>query len=146
MLIPRVRTVLPTVAPTWNVDRLFEDFFSDAAVREFAPSTFPAWNVAEDDKSFTVEAEVPGFTKENLVIDVVGDELRLAGSREHETRDEKTNVHRRERFTGKFSRTLRFGIPIETEKVEARFKDGVLTITLPKSEAALPRKIKVQGA
>ncbi len=149
MLVSRVRTNLPALTPSWNLDRLFEDFFTDLPSlpsRDLTASTFPLWNVSEDEKSFTVEAEVPGFAKDDLEIGVVGDELRVSGARELETKDEKTSVHRRERFSGKFSRALRFAVPIETEGVEARFKDGVLTVTLPKSQAALPRKIRVQGA
>ncbi len=145
MFLPQIRTAMP-VRSTWTMDRLLEDIFSDFAFEDGAQSAFPAWNVVEDDKSFRVEAEVPGFSRDDLEISVVGDELRLSGKREHETKDEKSSFHRRERFTGEFSRALRFGTPIESDKVEATFKDGVLTVTLPKSEAALPRKISVKAA
>lgn len=144
MLIPRVTGPLTAFAPAWSIDRLFEDFFAGDPDRVPSTGVFPAWNVFEDEKSFLVEAEVPGFSKEGLEISVVGDELRLSGAREPRV-DEKANVHRRERFVGKFSRALRFGVPIDAQKVEARFANGVLTVTLPKSEAALPRKIRVQG-
>jgi HSP20 family protein len=137
---------MPVMTPSWGMDRLFEDFFSDFPFGNTGQGVFPAWNVAEDEKSFRVEAEVPGFSHDNLEISVVGDELRLSGKREHETKDEKSSFHRRERFTGEFSRALRFGTPIQSDKVEATFKDGVLTVILPKAEVALPRKISVKAA
>jgi HSP20 family protein len=108
-------------------------------------SVFPAWNVSEDESTFRVEAELPGFTRENLEIQVTGNELRLAGSREKEASEENRKVVRRERFAGLFSRTLRLPVAIDAGKVEAVFQDGILTVTLPKSEAALPRKIQVQS-
>jgi HSP20 family protein len=146
MFLPQVRTMVPTSAPSWTMDRLFEDFFSDFPFRESATSVFPAWNVSEDEKGFSIEAELPGFSRDEIEISVVGDELRLSGTRKVETKDDKANYHRRERFTGSFSRSLRLGVPIEADKVEASFKDGILTVALPKSEAALPRKIRVKAA
>ncbi len=145
MYFPQVRTSLPALATDW-ADQLLEGFFSDTPFRAGGQSTFPAWNVSEDKKSFRVEAEVPGFAPGDLDIRVVGDELHLEGTREQVTKDEGSNVHRRERFAGKFSRAIRFGVPIDAEKIEASFKDGVLTVTLPKSEAALPRKIQVKAS
>jgi HSP20 family protein len=144
MLVPKV---VPLTHPTWNIDRFLEGFFHDNPFGEFAEARagFPSWNVSEDEASFRVEAELPGFARENLEIQVTGNELRLSGFRESKVED-KTKVVRRERFTGQFSRTLRVSVPVDADKVEAVFKDGILTVTLPKSEAALPRKIRVQDA
>jgi HSP20 family protein len=145
MYFPQVRTSHPVLATDW-ADQLLEGFLSETPFRFGAQNTFPAWNVSEDEKGFRVEAEVPGFAPGDLDIRVVGDELHLEGTREHVTKGEESNVHRRERFAGKFSRAIRFGVPIDAEKIEASFKDGVLTVTLPKSEAALPRKIQVKAS
>jgi HSP20 family protein len=125
---------------------MFQDFFQDSWLQGGAGGVFPAWNVAEDDKSFHVEAELPGFSQEDLEIKVAGGELHLSGMRDGSQQDEKASYHRRERFSGKFSRTLRFGVPIDVDKVAAKFVDGVLTVTLPKAEAALPRKIRVAAS
>jgi HSP20 family protein len=149
MLVPKVRSLVPLTHPTWNIDRFLEGFFNDTPFGEFGEATraaFPSWNVSENERSFRVEAELPGFARENLEIQVTGNELRLSGSRESNSVEDKTKVVRRERFTGHFSRTLRVNVPVDADKVEAVFKDGVLTVTLPKSEAALPRKIRVQEA
>jgi HSP20 family protein len=149
MLVPKVQSLVPFSHPTWNIDRFLEGFFNDNPLGEFgeeARAAFPLWNVSEDERSFRVEAELPGFARENLEIQVTGNELRLSGTRESNSAEEKTQVVHRERFTGHFSRTLRIGVPVDADKVEAVFKDGILTVTLPKSEAALPRKIRVQEA
>jgi HSP20 family protein len=134
------------LAPSWNIDRLFEDFFANSTLGEMGTSVFPAWNVSEDERSIRVEAELPGFSRDALDIHFAGRELRISGARHASTEDETTTYHRRERFTGNFSRTLRLGVPIDADKVEAIYKDGILTVTLPKSEAALPRKIRVNAA
>jgi HSP20 family protein len=144
MLVPQVRSLVPVLNPAWNIDRFLEGLFSDSLFPE-EPSVFPAWNVSEEERSFLIEAELPGFPRESLEIQVTGNELRLSGSREKET-EENTKVLRRECFKGWFSRTLRLPVEIDADKVEAVFKDGILSVTLPKSEAALPRKIQVQAA
>jgi HSP20 family protein len=146
MLVPQVRSLVPVLNPTWNIDRFLEGFFSDSLSPEAELSVFPAWNVSEDERSFRMEAELPGFIREDLDIQVTGNELRLSGSREKAASEERAKVLRRERFTGTFSRTLRLPVPIDADKVEAVFTDGILSVTLPKSEAALPRKIQVQAA
>ena len=145
MLVPQVRSIVPVLHRSWDIDRFLDDFFNDADLREMRTNVFPAWNVSEGDRSYRVEAELPGFARENLEIQVAGNELRLTGTRE-ENSEEKTTVHHRERFSGTFSRTLRFNVPLDSAKVEATFKDGILAVTLPKSEAALPRKIHVDSA
>ena len=145
MLVPHVRSLVPLMNPTLNIDRFLEQLLRESPLGEFNLGTYPAWNVSEDERSFRIEAELPGFPRENLEIQVTGNELRLSGSREM-TDDEKTTVHRRERFTGQFSRALRLNVPVDADQVQAVFKDGILTVTLPKSESALPRKIQVQAA
>ena len=114
--------------------------------RRRASARFPAWNVGEDERSFRVEVELPGFCRDDIDLHLEGGSLRITGSRHGTQPDDKTTYHHRERFVGKFSRTLRLGAPIEPDQVEAVFKDGILTVTLPKSEASLPRKIRVNEA
>jgi len=146
MMVSQTRSLVPVLAPSWNLDRILEDFLGNSLLPEMTSGVFPAWNVAEDERGFRVEAELPGFSRDKLDLHVAGGELRISGSREGETQDEKTRFHRRERFSGNFSRTIRFGVPIDADKVEAIFRDGILTVTLPKSEAALPRKIRLNVA
>lgn len=103
---------------------------------------FPALNLWEDGQNFYAEAEVPGLTMEDIEVTVVGNELTLRGERKE---TERTSYHRRERGVGVFQRVVPLPAPIDADKVEAKLSHGVLTITLPKAEAARPRKIEVKS-
>lgn len=129
-----------------EIDRVFDAFSRDTAF----PATgrhpaFPAINVWEDAECVFVEAEVPGVTMDDLDIEVVGNELSIKGERKPFGNDD-LSYRRRERGVGTFSRFLSLATEVDTEKVSAALKDGVLTITLPKAAAARARKIKVQTA
>jgi HSP20 family protein len=76
-------------------------------------------------------------------VQVHGDELTISGQR-GDTRGDQATFHRRERGSGRFRRSIGLPIPIDAERVEATLKDGVLTLTLPKSQSAKPRKIDVR--
>jgi HSP20 family protein len=103
---------------------------------------FPALNVWESGDVFYAEAEVPGLTNDDLEISVVGSELTLKGQRK-DSAEEGATFHRRERGIGAFSRVVRLPAEVDSSKVQANLRDGVLLITLPKHEAAKPRKIQV---
>jgi HSP20 family protein len=103
---------------------------------------FPAVNVWEDEASFHAEAELPGLKLEDLEILVVGSQLTIKGERRADVPEGATS-HRSERTKGPFARVVRLPTDVAADKVEASLKDGVLLITLPKAEAARPRKIKV---
>lgn len=121
-----------------EMDRLFEAFTEDGP-----PSGFPALNAWEDEGNFFVETELPGFRIQDVEVHVRGQELTLSGERRLEEKKGVT-YHRRERAYGKFHRTLELPLPVEADKVQASLQNGVLTITLPKAEAARPRKIEVK--
>jgi HSP20 family protein len=131
-----------------EVERLMSSFF--ASPQGGAPASgraVPALNVWENEHALHVEAELPGYSLENLEITTLGNELTIAGSRTEAT-PENATFHRRERTTGgtsQFKRTLRIGVPIDAEKIAAKLEQGVLTVTLPKAEAAKPRKIEVKA-
>jgi len=107
---------------------------------------FPLMNVTEDKDNYYVRAELPGLKADELDISVTGDNLSIAGERKIPVEDEKAQYHRREREAGRFSRV--FGLPaqIDAGKAEARCADGVLTVTLPKAEAAKPKQITVKAS
>jgi len=109
------------------------------------PRGFPALNIWEDANCLFAEAEVPGLSMQNIEVFVEGDELTLKGHRDTLDAREYT-YHRRERGTGEFSRTLRLPVEINADEVEATISNGVLTIKLPKAEAAKARKIKVTAS
>ncbi len=133
-------------------DRMFEEmvgeFFGGRPLFDLRPGTwarsFPAVNVWEDDENLYAEAEVPGLRMEDLEILVKGNELTIKGERKGFDAD-GVRYHRRERGTGAFSSVVRLPVDIDVDKVEASLEHGVLTIKLPKAEAARPRKIEVKA-
>ena len=110
---------------------------------EMEPSYFPSINVWEEGETVKVEAEVPGVKLEDIEVSFDHGELTLKGEKKFESK-ENAPVHRRERLYGAFARTLTLPWEIVGDKVSADLKDGVLTITLPKAEAAKPRKVAVK--
>jgi HSP20 family protein len=105
---------------------------------------FPALNIWEDGDNLNAEAELPGLTMDQVEVYVVGNELTIRGQR-HATADAKHEFHRRERGAGEFARTVTLPFEIDAQKVEATLRNGILNITLPKAEAAKPRKIAVKA-
>ena len=112
--------------------------------REPAAGVFPLMNVSEDNDSYYARAELPGIKTDELDISVTGDSLTISGERKIRSENENANYHRREREAGNFSRVLSLPGQINTSKVEASSADGVLTIVLPKSEAAKPQQITIK--
>ena len=106
-------------------------------------AAYPAINLWDDGENFRAEAELPGYTIEDIDLAVAGPELRIRGQR-HAAPSKDWAVHRQERPSGEFSRTLRFPTDIDADRVGAALKDGVLSITLPKAPRAKPRKIEVK--
>ena len=102
----------------------------------------PAVNVWETDDAVMVEMEIPGVKQEQLELSVVESELTVKVERP-ELEEGKATVHRRERPTGGFVRSLRLPTAVDASQVEAELRNGVLTITLPKARSAMPRKIQV---
>ena len=108
-------------------------------------TAFPALNVWEQDDALFVEAELPGLGLEDLEIFVTGqNQLTIKGERKPAAPDNAMQ-HRLERPFGQFVRTLTLPFPVDDSAVDARLENGVLTLRLPKHEAAKPRKIKVKG-
>jgi len=117
-----------------ELERLFE-----SPMRGWAP----ALDVHEDKENFTIRAELPGMKREDIEVSVQDGALVISGERQEEKVNEGTEVHRRERYSGRFSRALTLPTAVAGDKVTATYKDGVLTVTLPKAEEAKPKRITV---
>jgi HSP20 family protein len=103
----------------------------------------PALDVQESKDNYIFRAELPGLKREEIDVSLQDDTLVISGERKVEKVEEGVEVHRQERYYGKFQRTLTLPEPVAADKVKAEYKDGVLTVTLPKTEAAKPKKIDV---
>jgi HSP20 family protein len=108
-----------------------------------------SWNlaldVAEKGDVFTVKASLPGISPDDLNVTLEDNVLTIQGEVKEDETIEESNYHIRERRTGSFSRSVRFPVPVESDKVEAEFENGVLTLSIPKAEAVKPKRIAVKA-
>jgi HSP20 family protein len=109
-----------------------------------APS-YPAINIWTNDDGQLISAEMAGVHPDDIDIDVTGDALSISGERKPDKVAEEAHYHRRERTYGSFSRTIQLPFMVDTSKVEANFKNGVLMISLPRAEADKPKKITIKS-
>lgn len=108
-------------------------------------STMPL-DVGETENEFVVKATLPGIKPDDVQITVHGDTLTIRGESKAEEEKKGEQWHLRERRFGSFQRSVVLTTPVDSDKAQAHFEHGVLTLTLPKSEAAKPRQIKINGA
>ena len=125
-----------------EMNRLFD---TTSRERVFSAPTYPAINIWTNDDGQIISAEMPGVHPENIDIDVTGDALSISGERKPDEVVEEANYHRREISHGSFSRTIQLPFMVDTNKVEANFKNGVLMISLPRAEADKPKKITIKS-
>lgn len=100
-------------------------------------------DVIDTGDAFKLESELPGFKKEDIKIDIENDCLTISAERSGDTKDEKENYVKRERFYGSFSRSFDVS-GINVENIEAVYNDGVLTVTLPKKAAEVPASRRLE--
>lgn len=125
-----------------QMERLYQGFTSPF-VRP-AAGVFPLVNLTESKDGYTLRAELPGVRSEDLDIQATANTLSLAGERKIPEEDRGTRYHRREREAGRFSRVVSLPGEINPDQVEAGLVNGVLTVVVPKAEAAKPRHISVR--
>lgn len=109
-----------------------------------ASGVYPLVNLTEDAGNYYLRTELSGLRSEDLDIQVAGRSLTISGERKIPTEGENVRYHRREREAGKFSRVMGMPGDIDAEKVEAKMTNGILSVTIPKSELAKPRQITVK--
>ena len=105
--------------------------------------TYPAINVFAKGDDCVIVAELPGVQKSDIDVNVKGNRVRISGKRVI-SYDESVSVHRRERSSGNFDRTLTVPIQVDSEKVQAEYHDGVLAVFLPRAEADKPRSVTIK--
>lgn len=128
-----------------EIDRLFETPLAELArSSQFLGGWSPALDVYEDKDSVIVKAELPGMKKEEIDISLHDGMLSVSGERKAQEEVGDAEVYRSERFVGRFQRTVSLPTPVAPDKVKAQYRDGILTVTLPKTEEAKPKHIDVQ--
>ena len=127
-----------------EIDRLFESPFAELANSSRLLSGWtPALDLYEEKDNFVVKAELPGMKREEIEVSLHEGSLSISGERKSEEKHEGAEVHRTERFFGRFQRTVTLPSAVAADKVKAQYRDGILTVTLPKTEESKPKSIDV---
>lgn len=113
--------------------------------RETEKTFNPAVDVEETEKEYLFQFDVPGLNEKDLQISLTGRHLSVSGERKREAEQKTEKSYRTERYFGRFERSFTLPEEVNTDKVEAQFKDGVLTITVPKSEAVQTKSIAIKA-
>jgi HSP20 family protein len=137
-----------------SIDRLFADSWGGSLTPSLLSETWttakvtPRLDVTEDEKAFRVAVELPGMTDKDVSVTVQDRLLTISGEKKEEKEKKDKDVYRRERAYGSFKRTIELAGDVDTAKIEAAFKNGVLTIDLPKTKEAQEsvKKISVKAA
>lgn len=108
------------------------------------PDWAPVVDITEDEHAYILQAELPGVKKEDVTVQLENGTLTVSGDRQFNREEKSRKVHRIERFYGTFSRSFDLPEDVNPDKVNASFQDGVLTVTVAKSEAAKPKRIEVK--
>jgi HSP20 family protein len=105
----------------------------------------PPVDVYEDKDKITVRAELPGMKREDIELSVVGTTLTISGERKQEQETGQGETYRAERYWGRFQRIVTLPTPVEQNKIQASYKEGVLTVACPKSEEAKRKQIEIKA-
>jgi HSP20 family protein len=130
-----------------EINRMFDSFFRSGWNEDtsLAPAVWsPATDITEDEHGFSVKVELPGVKKDEVKITMENSVLTIRGEKKQEKESKKDSVHRVERMYGTFQRSFTLPSSVRSEKIEAAFADGILTIALPKAEDARPKQIDVK--
>lgn len=146
---PGSRQMRPLFRPFETLRQEFDDMFGRLATdlddkwltREFKA----ACDLSETADAYQIRMDVPGIKPEEINVEVTGDTVRVSGERKEEKEEKTKTYHRVERRSGKFSEIVTLPGAVKDENVQAEFSDGVLTVTLPKTEASKTRIIKVKA-
>jgi HSP20 family protein len=151
-LVPR-RATSELSRPAGDMDRMFEDFLG-RRLRPFLPErwwpaaamkiTAPVVDLYEEKDDIVVKAELPGMEKDNIEVNLSDNRLTIKGEKKQEEEVKKEGYYRSERSYGSFVRTLELPREVQTDKVKAAFKNGILEIRLPKTEEAKKKETKVK--
>jgi HSP20 family protein len=150
MIVTRIRPTRPWDWGLTDFDQMRRDVARLAETFAHGPfagtgaQMFPLVNVTQDDDNFYVRAELPGVKPSDLSVSVVDNKLSISGTRDLPAEGENVSYHRREREGGPFSRSIELPSPVDRERVDAQFQNGLLSIVIPLAEETKPRQIPVK--
>ena len=126
-----------------EMDRLWDSFLEGGSMRR-AGEWLPSIDVSETKSDLVIKAELPGMDPKDIDISMNNGFLTIKGEKKHEREEKDENYHLVERSYGSFTRSVRLPREVQSDKITASFKNGVLRVTLPKSEEAKKKEIKIK--
>jgi len=126
------------------VDQVFGDFMGRTGTAQSFTGVYPPLNITETEDDLVVRAELPGIDPKEIDISATTDSLTLRGERKVVSVGEEANYHQTEREFGTFRRVINLPTKINTDKINASYKNGILTVTLPKAEEVKPKQIVIK--
>jgi HSP20 family protein len=130
-----------------EINKMFDTFFREGSPEGDTLATsawMPAVDVEEQDHQYIVQVELPGVAKDDVKIVMQDSILTIRGEKKQQKQSKGTNYHRVERVYGSFQRSFTLPATVRNEAIDATFKDGILTIAVPKAEEARPKQIEVK--
>lgn len=126
-----------------TLNRFMEEMFRDDT--ELHSGWIPSVDVKETSTAITFFIELPGMKQEDIEVEMVGEMLNVRGKREFNSEERRDDYVRLERNYGSFQRSFTIGVPVKSNEINAQYKDGVLTVRVPKADEVQPRKIAISG-
>lgn len=128
-----------------NIEDVFDDFFSFKPTTLFQSGWMPKMDVEQQDNVIKIKAEMPGLSEKDINVTLADNVLTISGEKKNEKEEKKDGKSIiSERFFGSFSREIRLPKGVKDDEIKADFKNGVLSIDVPLSEAKMPKKITIQ--
>ncbi len=129
-----------------QMNRLFDNFVGQPTSSGLAERVWaPAADMYETKNEVVITAELPGLSEKDIHLSITGDLLTIQGERQWSGDVQDASHYRRERWFGKFERTFSLPMPVESGQIKATYRDGVLTVKLPKVEEIKPKEIKIEA-
>ena len=128
-----------------EMNKMFDGVFRGTGDEDYSFSSWtPAVDIAEHDDEYLVKVELPGVNKDEVKLTLENNILTIRGEKKQEKETKKENYHRVERSYGSFQRSFTLPAAVKSDKIDASYKDGILTVSLPKVEEAKPKQIEVK--
>lgn len=146
MALIRFRSFPGALDPTSELAELLGGFFGEPGRSAMESLWAPAVDMYETQNEVVVSGDLPGIEEKDIRVSITGDLLTIQGQRQEKEEVKDAGHYRREQWFGKFERTLTLPMAVETGQVKATYRDGVLTVKLPKAEEIKPKEIKIEAA
>ena len=148
---PSLRSLSPTRTTRTKVENLMDDFFNfssqfpQSLLTKEEQDFYPQLDISDANSHYRLEMDLPGVKKEDVDIKVDNNIITIKGKKEINKEQKDTNFYSRERFCGNFQRSLALPLGIKADKIQATFKDGVLTIDAPKTDVSSTKTVEIKS-